>query len=270
MSVAEFVVVFDGKVGGVQSHRLSIATFKDTLPKLLDAIRWSAERVVGGEGTATGRNRVGSVGRSLDLEMEEISGGSLKLKFVVSLIGAVGVASELESLPQRAVSALVKEIDLEAKAPGGSGNKRVQDYLASLPDGLSRQDYDAVIDGEVVASTTITREQLGERERAIPRMRTVNGRVFSVTTLRSKERVTILAEGGEKFACHATRDMVDLALLFRDDTIVATIVLDPDSRNLKNLVMLRRLHQADNPPSADERWDRIRTKWAGVLKRLAE
>lgn len=273
MSVVEFEVLFDGNVGGVESHRLSLSAFKDSLPKLLDAIRQAGERAAVADPHSFRGGRIGPVGRSLDLQIEEIGGGSLRLKFVVSLIGAVGTvgaAAEINTLPQRAVAALVREIDQEVKNPGGSGNKKVQEYLDALPGALSTQSYNAVVDGEVVATTTITRDDLVMRERAVPSMRTVNGRVSSVTFTRGKERVTLVSDGGEKYICHATRDMVDLALLFRDEVVVATIVFDPDNRNLKNLVMLRGLHQPDQPMTADERWDHIRTKWGGVLKRLAE
>jgi hypothetical protein len=270
MKKVEFKVRFDGTTEGFATHRLSLAAFKVVLPRLIDAIQFTAE-VAGRQGEIDGADvvKTGQIGKSIDLEIDSISGGSVTLNCILTVMAGAVVPSDL---PERTAKTFIGFLQA-SELPIPSGNAAVSKYLISLPAGVTTQDYQALADGVEFAAYKIeTKREVAAPVLPTPRMVTFTATIYGNVYRKTRERVILTTEHGKKYTCRATPEMVNKAVALREDKVTATLLLRPDVGNatVATLVALRAASEPLRVPSVEERNAHLFKKWAGALELLAE
>lgn len=201
----------------------------------------------------------------MDIQLRQIEGGSLKLAIVMLLNMLPGRQIPLfDDLPERTGSMLIEAIKDESA--GNIRNHSVRKYLASLPSGVTSQEYVLLRDGELVSSVTVGEVKIAEMPRELPALVAVDGLVVGVGFEPGRPEVRVRAEATNRtIAFASTTAQVETALQLRNTTVrTQAVAIDGKLK----LLSIRKVDAL--PPVTPERVQAlVFDKWHDLLKRLA-
>jgi hypothetical protein len=262
---------FDGTTPGLADHCLSIGAFKKALPLLLASVQKTVDVVAGVPEADAERRKTPGLGKQFDLQITRLDDGSLTL--VMSLVLAATVAQPAElrdgghtAIASRAAQQFLGDVKKEWNT-GGGRRESVRRYLEALPEGVTTQDYEAVIEGRVVEKVVLgSREATADEQQMVPRTREVHGTISAVT-FGAAGRVRIRDNSGKVHVCSASADVVDLAVELHRVSVSGTVLISDD---MTRLIAIREQGQPRSSFSAGERLAYLCDHWGEALRRLAE
>jgi hypothetical protein len=263
----ELKIVLDGTAAGISERRLSISEFGPSLNALLIAVRRIAssalkDAVDDDYGAAGGR--YAEEAKRLDIQIESIEEGSLKLGIVLALKLVVGQIPLFDDLPYLTGLTLVEA--LEGESSGHLRNAAVRNYLGSLPAGVATQVYTLSKNGKVEREARIGEVRLAEAPADLPYLCEMKAQVTGVGFEPGKNEVRLKAPG-QISVFSATAEQVEEALKLRhNEIVVQTVIAGKKAR----LLAIREASTAPVIPGPNDRERLIFSRWDGLLKRLAQ
>ena len=276
MSAARIEIHWDGPdaIPGIKDHRLSIGAFGPALRSLHVALRRIASGLVkdalGDSEYGNRGGRLAARAKAIDLELVKIFEGSLGLEMQCAYHEQVAPGENLafpmeDSLPVRAIRRLIELIDLESR--GQAANVPVRKFLKQLPQGLTRQSFEAW-DGSVsLGKVQINRVDLP----AIPESRfhtlcRSTGCVVGVGFEEGKTEVRFLDDERRRVTCPATGAPVEQALARRGRRDSAHMLRGGSPR----LLWIRDSEKPLRLLDPQARADYLFTSWENTLHGLAK
>lgn len=265
----ELRISFEGNVPGLAEERLSIAAFAEPLSRLLRAYRRIASGLISDALDRPGYGERGGKyadeAARIDLELEQVTANSpLALSFACTIAEPGPQISFLQpDVLERAGKMLLD--DIEAEGSEQLRHARVREYLESLPIGLTRQSYDLRRNGQSIRTVELSTVQLAKPPQDLPTLVSVSGELVGAAFPPAASEIKIKHEGGT-LSVSATPEQVDRAIEMRHQILRALAVRGKGAR-------LLRLGAASEPEPSTSRAEvvsRIDTKWADLLKRLAQ
>lgn len=267
----ELEISFEGETPGVHEHRLSVDAFGEPLSRLLLAARRIATQIVtqaidATEDYGSGGGRWAKEAGQLDIQITTLEAGSLRL--VLALLFNLHQGKQLplfDDLPERTGSMLLEAIRDESA--GSMRNHSVRKYLASLPPGITSQEYALLKDGQRVGSVAVGEVKLAELPRELPGLVVVDGVVVGVGFEPGRPEVRVRAEATNRTIVFvSTPERVEAALKLRNAPVRAQAVA------IDGKLKLLSIRGADDtlPPVTSERvQELVFDKWHELLKKLA-
>lgn len=273
----ELKVTFAGTEPGLSEHRLSLSSFGKPLSLLLRALQRTASGIIA---QAVDDPEYGSKGgklaadaKLLDLELERVDEGSAAPSFVCSTRPPpVPVAGQnpiqlsmlQHELAQTAIVRLLN--DIKAESSGRLCNAPARRYLASIPSGVTRQQYTATRDGVPIADVSFDTTTLAQLPSDLPRIIRVTGVVTSVGFEPGASFIALKTHKSRTIKCSATPQQVDSAIELRGVDVVSAI-LDGEK---PSLIWLRNIEKAAQSPSIEATLHYANTQWGRTLEALAK
>ena len=217
---------------------------------------------VGQREASTGR-LLGEANR-IDIEIISLKRASVGIDSMVTLNYPIGAQQELFSdLPESATDRVIEDIEKESNEI--PRDKQVREYLASLPPGITRHEYELVVDGEMKRHCVLGAPSLVELIQDLPFLVQQTGRVIGVGFDPGSKWVRIKAQDGSEVTIQAQDRTVDRALEIRDED-VKVLYLDSGDGS-------RRLLRIQSSGELRVRLDKnkfVFDKWRNVLEVLAK
>lgn len=259
-------IYWDGETPGLKEGRLSIAAFGPALQALLKAARNIARRQVadamGEEDYDTGR---GTPSTLVDLQLSTYQPGSAQPTLdVVPMPSNFGALQYFDDLPERVTEELFTSIKEESK--GRRRNRFINEFLHSLPTGVSVQRYAILRDGDEVDTFSVTSQELTLLEPApeYPRVVMLSGKVEALTFgERADPWVKFIPMNRRPFIAYCTREQIQQAFHVRDNA-KALFAMGEKPR-----VLWIRAGDARVPTlSPEQRIRDVEERWGSALERL--
>jgi hypothetical protein len=258
----------EGEAPGLAEHRLSLGAFGPSLEKLLDALRRIASGVVRDardpDYYAPRGGRYAREANLLDVQIETIEEGSLKLALVLALQVVSGQENLFDDLPERTAVAFVRAVESEGHAR--MENAMVRRYLSSLPEGVTAQGYRATRDGAQLAEVRLGKVSLPDDVGELPALLQADVPVTGVGFAPGKPEVRVLV-GPQTIRCEATAEQVEAALGLRGRVATVTAVIRGKAGRL---VAIRNAAEVPPGPTEDQRTEALFVRWDELLRRLAQ
>lgn len=267
---ARIKIRWDGNFPGVSEHRLSLAEFGGPLSNLLHALRRIATQLVssavGTEHPKRG-GRWAELARHLDIELTELTEGSIGLNGVVTFLESPQVEMPfVMDLADRATDELLESIDKESRQI--PRNWAVRKYLASLPSGVTNQVYELYSNGAAEPSKRVVVGHIALPDIPIdlPSLVELEGDVIGVGFDPGRSEVRIKAETGIT-ALDASEPQVNEALNMRNKRIRVIGMHDGKRGKLLRLALASAGRYRATPEAVEEH---IFKKWATVFEKLSK
>ncbi len=262
----ELEIRLEGNAPGLAEHRLSLSAFGPSLENLLEALRRIASGVVRDAtmpdyGVRGGRYT--KQARRLDVQVQAVDEGSLKLVLVLALQAVAGQGNLFQDLPERAGKAFVQAVEDEGH--GRMRNAMVRRYLESLPAEITAQSYSVNRDGVAIETARLGQVSLSNDAGPLPALIRVDGRITGVGFPPGKPEVRVRFA---RYSAHfsATPGQVDEALALREKVAeIAAVVIGKNGRLLAVREAGTELRQLSN----EQRVEALFARWDGLLRRLA-
>lgn len=260
-------VKFEGRVPGLQEHRLSLSSFGPALNDLLRAMRRIGTSIVGDAvGTEVITGRLRDVAKQIDVEVTGLIASSTGISALVTFTIPQGEQIPLfADLPERVVDEFLDAVHEESR--GVWRNSSVRRYLRSLPSGLTSQTYTAVRNGGEPRTITIGAVSLTELH-DMPYLKAFAGSIIGVGFEPGKNEVRFRVPEGERprqIALEATLTQVERALELRGSSVKGIALFAKQSR----LLRLRAAAEPDHRPTMEDCQKHIFERWGVLLQRLA-
>jgi hypothetical protein len=266
----ELDIHYEGSAPGIEAHRLSVSAFGQSLSALLTALRRIATQMVSSavEGETPKTGRFADPARSLDIEILQINGNSLGLRSVVSFQPPPQPQGELPiwaDLPERAGAELLNAIDRESQ--GHLTNSAVRKYLAYLPAGITRQEYNFHSNGKTIRYLEVGSVKLTSVPAELPFLRRAIGSIVGVGFEPAKSEIRVKADYGTFTTSSATDQEVVKAFEMRHEKVRTLTVHTPSGTRL---ISLRRASEPRYEFSRERARGQIFTRWDKVLRALSK
>lgn len=262
----ELRIVFDGTEPGLAEHRLSLSAFAEPLRRLLAAVQRTGSSIVSQALEPDYGARGGKFAKEaalLDLELATIERGSATPVLVATARPSGRQMSLINDLPARTIQRIVN--DIEAERQGKLQNITVRRYLSSLPAGVTRQSYCAVVDGTVVATSEFAAANITVPKLA-PRLCQIAGHIVAAGFEPGTPSITI-KHGGRTIRCNATAPLVEHAISLRGGEVTAAVV---ESADVSTLIWVRPYSHDFEPPGLDSTVEYLNERWGATLRALAQ
>jgi hypothetical protein len=263
----ELKIRWCGTEKGLPEHRLSIAKFGKPLTLLLRALRRTGSNILV---AALDDSERGSLGgrlnrqaEGLDLEIVSLGKGSAETRALVTFNPSPGYNFPLFSdfVEQTAVR-LINDIDFEQCGRAKSAVARR--YLASIPDGVTSQQYAVNVDGEEKVAIEFGEPRLPDVPPPLPVLERMTGRVVGVGFEPGKSYIAFQRDEG-KLHCLASPEQVEKAIDLRRGEIDAMVL----TKGSQNVLLWIKKHPSPQVKAGDVT-DHLFDKWDGALRRLAK
>jgi len=264
----ELRIRWDGELRGLSEHRLSLALMGPALAELVRAIRRTGSNLLSkafdsSELGARG-GRLNKLADGLDLELKGVSPGCANVSFVCTFTPPPGEQYPLvNGINERACLTLVS--DIEGEQAGKATSSVARAFLRAVPDGVRRQRYAVVVDGEEKKVVEFGEAQLPELPEPLPGLSRLEGRVVAVGFEPGRTFVSVKGEGGS-LSCSATRDQVEEALRLRGQPIEAMAL----TKDGKSRLLWLRAQGERRGDDVDARTNFMFERWGELLGRLAK
>lgn len=266
-------ITFDGDFPGLQEGGLSIASFGESMPKLLAAYRRIASGIVSDAidrpGYGKGGGKYAREAEHIDLELTALTHNSpltLELRCSARPTDIQPPPMFSEDLLEDAGKQLLRSIDLESK--GQPRNAHVRRYLQSLPKGLRTQAYRLSRNNEEIGKVIVSMVSLVE-EVEWPVFEMIKGSITGVGFEPGNLEVRGKSEDGKtSFSAHAVAPDVEKALLLRGQTVEA--VLWRESTKKAQLVGIGEVGSRHTITDPEKNKQAIFREWDEALRRLSQ
>jgi hypothetical protein len=265
-------ITFEGDLPGLEEGGLSIASFGESMPKLLAAYRRIASGIVSDAidkpGYGKGGGKYAREAEHIDLELTALTHNSpLTVELRCSSRPTDSQPRPLysEELLEDAGKLLLRSIDLESK--GHPRNAHVRRYLESLPKGLRTQSYRLSRNQEELEKVTVSTVSLVE-EVEWPVFDVLKGNITGVGFEPGNLEVRGKSEDGRaSFYAHASGVNVEKALKLRGETVEAVLWREGTKKSLLiGIVEAGTRRTIRNP---EENRKAILQEWDDALRRLS-
>jgi hypothetical protein len=264
----ELKITFDGDEPGLAQHRLSLASFGESLKLLLAALQRTASGIIasalddpsyGGRG-----GKLAMDAKLLDLELATIEPGCATPTFVCTARpGPQMRLPGFDTLGERAMLRLLRDIDAERQ--GEPTNASARKYIESIPKGVRTQRYLAHADGRVIADVQFGTPTLATITAAPAKLLKLSGRIVGVDFEPDASYIS-LKTTSRTVRCAASVEQVERALPLRHGDVVAA-VLDGQKASL---VWIRGAAAELPAVPIDRTVEHIQSSWAETLRILAQ
>jgi len=265
--LVEITVQYDGSVPGLAEHRLSLEAFGPALQQLLRASkRIATSLAVDAVEPEYGRKggRLAKQAEQLDVQLEAIEEGSVRLRLVLALGLLAGEQMDLfADLPRRVGDAVLEAIEHESK--GEPRSYPIRQYLRALPSGLQKQSYLLRDSGVEIRSFSVDSQHLPELPEELPHLVEVETEVTGVGFPPGRSEVRVLSNSLQ-MPLEANQEQVDKALAGRNRPVRVLAVVQGRRARLLSLT------DATQPrwsPSEPDRERLLFQRWSSLLERLA-
>lgn len=268
----EIKIRYDGTAPGLAEGHLSLGAFLPALQELLRALRRIGSNYLT---DATGSQSRGAKGgrlhrdaEVLDLVVSKIDHNCLSLEMIATATPRPGDnLLPFGDLPERAGAELLSSIEKEG-LEGMPRNLIIRNYFDSLPAGIAEQRYQLCIDGKVTKDVSVGVVAKRQQTTTVPALRECVGKPVGVVfgELNPQIRLEIEGEGAQWY--DASRAHVDAVLDSRGAGSVRALIVFGSGHRPRIL----RMSIGSGPlpmPSQDEISERLRVRWAGLMRRLA-
>lgn len=261
---------FEGTAPGIKEHRLSISAFGSPLTLLLASLRRIATQMVSSavDVPVAKTGRFADPARNLDIEITRIDGNSLGLTSVIEFRTLPLPQASLPlwaDLPERAGRELLDAIERESN--GQLANSSVRKYLAELPSGITKQEYNLMRDGRDIRRVTIGDVKLTALPQELPYLRETDGNIVGVGFEPAKSEIRIRTESVGTTSIGTDGGSVEKALEMRHEKVRTLIVHTSSGARLISLKRAADPRPAFNPDSAR---NQIFARWDNVLRELSK
>jgi hypothetical protein len=271
-------VVWEGEAPGLQEGRLSLALFGSALQALLKAVRnIAAAQVAMAVGEPVDFSRA-TKRTYVDLHLSAFRSGSSDLTFEAVALPMRTGAPLVDALPERVISELLESIRDESR--GLRRNRWVNDYLRALPEGVSRQRYVALRDGQEARHIDVEQMVLAElpavaempavadSSSPLPYLRRMVGHVVGVN-FEPLHEIRIAPESGQpELAIPATKEQVAQAVDLSLRRSAVQVMIAADDKQTR-LLWIREAQAPVHRLTEEEREEHIFRKWEELLRRLS-
>lgn len=266
VSTTRLRIIWEGQAPGLAEGRLSLAAFGSALQALLKAARNIAfQQVAAAVGEEFDPSK--ATRRTLvDLQLSTYQPGSSDVTLdVVPLETRAGAASLVEDLAERVVRELFESIRAESR--GTRRNRWVNEYLQALPQGLSRQRYSVIHNGNEEVPLELGEIKLAEPVTRAPQLLQLSGVVAGVSFGEPlKSEVRFAPYEGQILTLPATAEQVEQAVALRGQPVKVMALLGDKPR----LLWIRHDEVPVPRLTAEQREEHIFRKWEELLRRLAQ
>jgi hypothetical protein len=266
----ELKIHYEGDVPGIAEHRLSVSAFGEPLSQLLSTLRRIATQMVrmAVEGERPKVGRFADLGRSLDIEITHINGNSLGIESVISFRPPIQPQAMLpywDNLPERAGVELLDAIERECR--GELANAGIRSYLAMLPPGITRQEYNFHANGRPIKEVRVGAIKLTSMPSELPYLQELTGNIVGVGFDPGRSEVRVKPEGGNVANISATNEEVDRAIDVRHEKVRTLAIHTSKGMRLISLKRASEPRAAFDPETARRQIDE---RWREVLRELAK
>ena len=262
----ELKIRWDGDAPGLAEHRVSIASFGESLGHLLAAVRRIATQLVmtATEGEAPETGRFANLARLLDVEIENIEGNSAGINSVVSFRDDGKEAHFFPDLAARTAVGFLEAVELETA--GNPVSSAVRKYLRSLPPKVNKQTYEVLDGGKTTKRVDVGHVKLPEMPAELPSILEIEGSVVGVGFEPGRSEIRVKSNDNNVIMV-APEETVERALEFRHEPVRVLSIRD------EKRVRVLHLTKATTPrfkstPETTEKY--LFSRWSGVLARLAK
>jgi hypothetical protein len=261
---AQLKIRFDGVAEGMAEHKLELGAFGAALTQLVASLRRMASAMV----TEAMEHESGRLKRGAELRvfLDSLSGGCVQLNMDVTTPPiASGYNMELfNDLAARTAEKFVRALEDEGR--GVARSVQARKFLSLIPPGVTSQKYEVHSDGKLLYETTLGVFKLADEMVDLPVVIKTDAKIVGIIFEPTLE-VRFDAGNGVRFACSASSEMIDKAILLHRErvTIMATLL-----GSKGRLLWIGIPSSIPAPMTKSARSNHVLSRWQKTLAELAK